>query len=140
MIDLSGKAALITGSSRGIGRGCALEMARAGADICVNYRSHGDEAEAVAEEVRAMGRRALVCRADVAEREAVDGRCDAAVTRAMGAAARLPPSDAGYSLEPPRLRDRERHGGQYVTSAHVPDPVMEVFLEDGNLVTGGWPL
>ena len=75
----------------------------------------------------------------LAEREAVDGRCDAAVTRAMGAAARLPPSDAGYSLEPPRLRDRERHGGQYVTSAHVPDPVMEeVFLEDGNLVTGGW--
>ena len=79
MIDLSGKVALITGSSRGIGKGCALEMARAGADICVNYRSHGDEAEAVAEEVRAMGRRALVCRADVAEREAVDGMVVAAL-------------------------------------------------------------
>ncbi len=48
MIDLSGKVAMITGSSRGIGRGCALEMARAGADIYVNYHSHGDEAQQVA--------------------------------------------------------------------------------------------
>lgn len=60
MIDLSGKVAMITGSSRGIGSGCALEMARAGADICVNYHSHGDEAQQVAEEVRTIGRRAMV--------------------------------------------------------------------------------
>ena len=79
MIDLQGKTALITGSSRGIGKGCALEMARAGADVCVNYRSHGDEAEAVADEVRAMGRRALVVQADVADRAAVDGMVAAVV-------------------------------------------------------------
>jgi len=42
--DLAGKTALVTGSSLGIGRGCALEMARAGADIAVNYRSHPQEA------------------------------------------------------------------------------------------------
>ena len=72
MIDLSGKVALITGSSRGIGRGCALEMARAGADIAVNYRSHEDEANQVAEQVKAMGRQAIVVQADVAERSAVD--------------------------------------------------------------------
>ena len=59
MIDLSGKVALITGSSRDIGRACAVEMARAGADICVNYRSHGDEAEEVVGEVRALGQRAI---------------------------------------------------------------------------------
>jgi glucose 1-dehydrogenase len=72
MIDMTGKAALITGSSRGIGRGCALEMARAGADICVNYHRHGDEAEQVADEVRAMGRRTIVVQADVSDRAAVD--------------------------------------------------------------------
>ena len=51
MIDLTAKVALITGSSRGIGRACAIEMARAGADICVNYRSHPAAAEDVAAEI-----------------------------------------------------------------------------------------
>ena len=71
-IDLTGKAALITGSSRGIGRGCALEMARAGADITLNYRQDAEGAESVAEEVRAIGRQVLIVQADVADRKAVD--------------------------------------------------------------------
>ena len=71
-VDLSGKVALITGSSRGIGRGCALEMARAGASVAVNYHSHGAEAETVADDVRAMGQEAVAIGADVASREAVD--------------------------------------------------------------------
>ena len=45
MVDLQGKVALITGSSRGIGRGCAIEMATCGADIVINYRTHPDEAD-----------------------------------------------------------------------------------------------
>ena len=72
MVDLTGKVALITGSSRGIGRACALEMARSGANVTVNYRTHGDEAEAAAEEIRSLGREALVVGADVADRKAVD--------------------------------------------------------------------
>lgn len=72
MIDLSGKVALITGASRGIGRGCAVEMARCGADVTINYRSHPDEAEEVAAEVRALGQRALTFGADVSDRQAVD--------------------------------------------------------------------
>ena len=71
-IDLTGKVALITGSSRGIGRGCALEMARAGADITLNYRQDAQGAYSVAEEVRAIGRDVLVVQADVANRAAVD--------------------------------------------------------------------
>ncbi len=71
-IDLTGKVALITGSSRGIGRGCALEMARAGADITLNYRQDAEGAESVAEEVRATGRQVLIVPADVADRTAVD--------------------------------------------------------------------
>ena len=51
MIDLTGKTALIIGSSRGIGKGIALEMARAGADITVNYHSHLNDAENVANKI-----------------------------------------------------------------------------------------
>lgn len=72
MIDLTGKVALITGSSRGIGRACAVEMARAGADICVNYLSHGDEAEEVVAEIQALGRQAIAVGCDVSDRAAVD--------------------------------------------------------------------
>jgi glucose 1-dehydrogenase len=81
MIDLNGKVALITGSSRGIGRGCAIEMARAGADVTVNYLSHADDAEEVAESVRSLGRQAIVFRADVADRVGVDQMVAATVER-----------------------------------------------------------
>ena len=73
MIDLKGKSALISGSSRGIGKGIALEMARAGADVAVNYFRHRDDGEAVADEIRTMGRRAVVIGADASDRGAVDG-------------------------------------------------------------------
>ena len=49
------KVALITGASRGIGRGTALCLAAEGADVMVNYRTHPDEAEEVAEAIRQMG-------------------------------------------------------------------------------------
>lgn len=81
MVDLSGKVALITGSSLGIGRGCALEMAKAGADVVVNYRSHRGEADEVADEIAKLGRGALVCHADVADRPAVDRMVQAAISR-----------------------------------------------------------
>lgn len=79
MIDLSGKVALITGASRGIGRATAIEMAKAGANVAVNYRSHPDEAEEVAEEVRSLGREAIVYGADVSDRAAVSDMVDTTV-------------------------------------------------------------
>ncbi len=78
-MKLAGRAALVTGASRGIGRGCALELAREGADVVVNYRSHPEEAEAVVAEIREMGRRAMAFGADVGDRGAVDRMVDAAV-------------------------------------------------------------
>jgi glucose 1-dehydrogenase len=72
MIDLKGKAALVTGASRGIGRGCAVELARCGARVVVNYNTHGEEAEAVAEECRRAGGDAIVLQADMADHGAVD--------------------------------------------------------------------
>ena len=73
------KVAMITGASRGIGRGIALCLAEEGADVVVNYRTHPDEAEDVAEAVRQMGRQALVWQTDVADRKAVAGMVKATV-------------------------------------------------------------
>jgi glucose 1-dehydrogenase len=71
-VNLTEKVALITGASQGIGKGCALEMARAGADVVINYFQHRDEAESVAEQVRGLDRQALVIQGDVSDRSAVD--------------------------------------------------------------------
>src|SRR5262245_19620322 len=71
MIDLAGKVALITGSSRGIGRACALRLAEAGADVVINYVTSKNAAAEVAEQIHALGRRVLVVRADVSEQEDV---------------------------------------------------------------------
>jgi enoyl-[acyl-carrier protein] reductase III len=72
MIDLSGKVALVTGSSRGIGRACALRLAEAGADVVINYVTSGREADEVAAQIAAMGRSAACVRADVGEEEDVE--------------------------------------------------------------------
>jgi len=78
-MKLEGKVAVVTGSNRGIGRGIAIEMATEGADIVVTYRSHPDEGEEVAEQVRQLGRRAIVCKVDVAKREDLETMAKRAV-------------------------------------------------------------
>lgn len=72
MIDLSGRVAVVTGASRGIGRGCALALARHGARVVVNYHTHADEAQEVVEAIGAMGGEAIAYGASVADRPAVD--------------------------------------------------------------------
>jgi len=72
MSRFAGRVALITGASRGIGRGCALVLAKEGADVAINYRSHPEEAEEVAAEIRKMGRRAITLKADVANQAEVE--------------------------------------------------------------------
>jgi 3-oxoacyl-[acyl-carrier protein] reductase len=65
MKDLENRVALVTGGSRGIGAGIALALARAGANLAVNYRERADTAEAVCGEIRAIGRKAFPVQADV---------------------------------------------------------------------------
>jgi 3-oxoacyl-[acyl-carrier protein] reductase len=67
MTSLAGKVALVTGSSRGIGRAIAVSLACHGADVAVNYRERGDLAADVVDEIEAMGRRALAVKADVGD-------------------------------------------------------------------------
>ena len=80
MRRFEGKVALITGASRGIGRGIALCLAEEGANIVVNYRTHPDEAQEVADAVTAFGGEALLWGADVADRTAVKSMVAGAVS------------------------------------------------------------
>ena len=77
---LLGKVAFITGASRGIGRGLALALARAGADVALAARTAPD-LEAAAGEIRQLGRAALVCPADMRRAEDVDAAVRRAVER-----------------------------------------------------------
>jgi glucose 1-dehydrogenase len=64
---LLGQKALVTGASSGIGRAIALSLGDAGADVVINYVSDEDKAQALAEEIRAKGVRAMIVRADVSD-------------------------------------------------------------------------
>jgi len=66
MIDLRGKTALVTGASRGIGRACALMLARCGADVAVNFLSSREGAAETVRQVESCGVRGIAIRADVA--------------------------------------------------------------------------
>ena len=66
-MKLKGRAAIITGGGRGIGRAIALAFAREGADVAINYRRDKDAAQATAAEIAAMGRKALAVQCDVTD-------------------------------------------------------------------------
>jgi glucose 1-dehydrogenase len=78
---LAAQPALVTGANSGIGRAVALGLARAGADVAVNYVSHPEAADEVAHEIEAMGRRAVTLQADVSKEEEVERMFAAAVAQ-----------------------------------------------------------
>jgi len=92
-MKLKGKVGLVTGASAGIGRTTALALAREGADVAINYLTYAEEAERLAKEIVALGRRALLLPVDVSDQAAVEaivertthelGRLDILVTSAV---------------------------------------------------------
>jgi NAD(P)-dependent dehydrogenase (short-subunit alcohol dehydrogenase family) len=75
-VKLKGKVALVTGASRGIGRGIAEVFAEEGADVAVNYVGNAKAAEDVAQWIRGKGRKAITVKADVANRTEVEAMVD----------------------------------------------------------------
>jgi glucose 1-dehydrogenase len=71
-MKLAGKVALVTGASAGIGKASALALAQQGADVAINYLTFPEGAEEVAGQIRALGRKALLCRVDVSDQAAVE--------------------------------------------------------------------
>ncbi len=72
MLMFDSKVAIVTGASRGIGKQIALTLAKAGANIVINYKQNMDQAEEVANEIRDFGQEALVIKADVSKAEDVE--------------------------------------------------------------------
>ena len=72
MIDLTGKAALVTGGSRGIGKAIGLRLARQGADVAFSYRGNADAAKTTADEIESIGTKALSIQADVKDPESAE--------------------------------------------------------------------
>jgi NAD(P)-dependent dehydrogenase (short-subunit alcohol dehydrogenase family) len=77
-MTLEGRVALVTGSSRGIGRAIALGLAEDGADVAVNYRRDADSARETVDAIRALGRNARAYRASVDDREALRAMVESA--------------------------------------------------------------
>jgi NAD(P)-dependent dehydrogenase (short-subunit alcohol dehydrogenase family) len=77
-MTLEGRVALVTGSSRGIGRAIALGLAEDGADVAVNYRRDADSAGETVDAIRALGRNARAYRASVDDREALRAMVESA--------------------------------------------------------------
>ena len=111
MNNLSGKTALVTGASRGIGRASALALAKAGAQVLVHYGRGAKEAEAVVEEIRRAGGRADAVSADLA---APDGpmKLAAQVRRIVGDRLDILVANAGVSksatIEETEVEDFDR--------------------------------
>ena len=79
MIDLTGKSAVVTGGSRGIGRAIVLRLAEQGADVAFSYRGNEEAAKETAAAVDALGRKALPVQGDVSQPEAADALIKAAL-------------------------------------------------------------
>jgi 3-oxoacyl-[acyl-carrier protein] reductase len=79
MPDLSGKVALVTGASRGIGAECALELARCGAAVVVNYAGSEQAASQIVSQIESKGGRAIALQCDVSDSASATGLVNAAV-------------------------------------------------------------
>ncbi|MEJ6790213.1 SDR family oxidoreductase [Brevundimonas sp. BR2-1] len=130
-------AALVTGGGKRIGRAIALELARAGFDVVIHYRASGDAAGAVADEVRALGRKAATVRADLAVETQVRTLV-AEAARAIGAPLTVLVNNASV-FEDDRVGSlgRDTWDAHIETNLRAPIVLAETFAEqapDGSAI------
>lgn len=135
-IDLTGKVALITGASRGIGRECAILMARAGARVAINHRRSAADAEAVAREIGPEG--AWVVQADVTDPERVRSMIEKVISH-FGRIDILVNNAATYALNSFEGTDYAfwQAGWQRTMATNVFGPANAVFLTLPHMRRGG---
>ena len=104
---LESKTAVVTGGSRGIGRAIAIEFAKQGANVVINYLNSSSSAQDVARIIYEFGRRAMVLQADVRDRTAVEAMFDTVV--AEFGAVDIAVNNAGVTADAllPRMSDRQ---------------------------------
>jgi 3-oxoacyl-[acyl-carrier protein] reductase len=128
-VKLDGRIALVTGASRGIGRAIALEFAREGAHVAVNFRKQAEAAADTVRAIEALGRKAVAIPADVAEWAACQHLVEAAeaalgpldIVVANGGIASRPGAVADLPVEEwHRVMNTDLHGCFYTVKAAVP--------------------
>lgn len=114
-------AALVTGAGRRIGRALALEAARAGFDVAVHYRTAREDAQAVADEIAAMGRRAVVLEAELTDEDQTAGLIGRAV-QALGPVTLL--INSASTFEDDRLATATRDSWDAHLDANLRAPIV----------------
>jgi NAD(P)-dependent dehydrogenase (short-subunit alcohol dehydrogenase family) len=132
---LLGKSALVTGGARRIGRGIALALAQAGADVAITYLSSKTEAAQTVKEIEALGRRALAVECDVRSEAAVRDAI-AATTGQFGRLDILVNNAAVYESVPLEQISLERWDAVFETNARGPFLVAREALPHLHAVTG----
>jgi 3-oxoacyl-[acyl-carrier protein] reductase len=118
---LAGRAAVVTGSSRGVGRSVARALAREGADVLVNYSSSERPALELVEEIRSMGRKAVAARADVAIKSEVDAMM--ALAKDHFGRVDILVNNAGFT-RPSMLHKMSEPEWDAVVNAHLKGPFL----------------
>lgn len=116
-MSLEGRVALVTGASRGVGRGIALALADDGADVAVNYRRDVDAANEVVMSIRSRGRKAFAYAASVDDAEADAAMCEA-IARDLGPVSILV-NNAGIASRGLAVADTDPVEMQRVVATHA---------------------
>ena len=122
------RAALVTGAGRRLGKAIALRLARDGWSLAIHYGGSAAEAEAVAEEVRALGRQALTLQADLAEEVQVARLVPAAV-EALGPLGCLVNSASRFELDSPETADRRSWDRHLEPNLRAPFVLSQAFAK-----------